>query len=93
MITDQSLPIITMNAQGDQLGGVEDIDFIEWVSKGAAGGDDLVIDDDDGMNVVEDSADGANYFMIYPIKRKINKLVLATLDSGKVKVHKKDKSY
>lgn len=90
-VSDQSLPIITMGAQSDALTGEVDIDYIAWVSKGASADDDLLIEDADGMNVVEDSADGANYFMIYPIGRVINGLVLTTRDSGTVYVHKSNK--
>lgn len=88
-VTQEDYPIIKMSAQGDQLAGVEDVNYLHWISKGAIAGDDLLAVDDDDNVVWEEVADGANYSKIHITKHPINKLKVTTMDSGTLYVIKK----
>ena len=88
-VTQKTYPIIKMATEADQLDGVEDINYLHWVSKGATAGDDLLVVDDDDNVVWEEVADGVNYSKIHIIKHPVNKLKITTMDSGTLYVIKK----
>ncbi len=81
-VTQETYPIIKMATEADQLAGIEDIDYLHWVSKGATEGDDLLVVDDDDNVVWEDVAEIVNCSKIHIIKHPINKLKITTMGSG-----------
>ena len=81
-ITQAGKNIIKMTAANDALTENIDILFLHWYSKGASAGDDLLVVDADGDTVWQEVADGSNFSRIFPIKNRINKLKVSTIDTG-----------
>ena len=81
-VTQEAYPIIKMTAAADQLTGVEDVNYLHWISKGATEGDDLLVVDDDDNVVWEDVADIVNCSKLHIIKHRINKLKITTMTTG-----------
>lgn len=68
----------------DVLTGTYYIEWIEWISKAATGGDDLLVSDGDANDIQPGVADGANFHQLYPIGGYYTDPTLTTLDSGTV---------
>jgi hypothetical protein len=90
-VTDHGGGLYEMNAAADTLGATTTlyIDWIEWISKGATAGDDLLVQDGDGNTIQPGVADGANFHQIYPVKQVYTDITLATIDSGSILVKTK----
>ena len=87
-VTQGSFPVIKCSAQADVIdsdsvpGGIVNVNYAMWVSKGATAGDDLLVKDGDGNTIIEDVADGAYFSKIYVLKHPFADITITTMDSG-----------
>ncbi len=87
-LTQEKFNITKLGAQGDELTGFVDVNFLLWHSKGAVAGDDLIVKDSAGNILWVDTADAANYKNFCPIKNRVNGVDADTMDSGELFIYK-----
>ncbi len=85
-LTDMGGGKFKLTEAADALSGVYYIDWIQWLSKSATAGDDLLIEDGDGNEIQSGVADGENFHQIYPVGQYYTDLTIDTIDSGAVYV-------
>lgn len=88
-VTNHGGGLYSMTAAADVIEATLFIDWIEWISKSATAGDDLLIEDGSGNTIQPGVADGANFHQIYPVKGVYTDITVDTIDSGTVYVKTK----
>ncbi|MFA5048674.1 MAG: hypothetical protein WC516_06640 [Patescibacteria group bacterium] len=75
--------IHTLSVADEEIKGIGGKFNLRWVSVSADAGDSLVLQDDEGNNIWESVAGGANHIDVFPIKlKKSMNLLLKVIDSG-----------
>ena len=93
-VTQANSPVIKCSIATDVInstyvpGGIVDVEYMHWVSKGATVGDDLLISNGAGEVLWEDVADIVNVSKLHVLKHPVNDLTVTTMDSGTLYVIK-----
>ena len=74
--------IVKFAATADELPGWLDVLFLYWYAKSASAGSDAAVTDSLDNEIWTTVADAANFTQIFPVKRKVYGLKIATLDTG-----------
>lgn len=82
-VTNHGNGFYELDAEGDVLTGVFYIEHIEWLTKGAAPGNDFLLTDIDGNTIQEAVSDVNNYHAHEEVRAIYTNPTLTTLDSGK----------
>ena len=86
-VTQETTPVVKMAAEGDAMSDVladpiVDVEYMQWFSKGAIAGDDLLVSDGAGNEIWAEVADGANFSKLHILKHPVNDLTVTVMDSG-----------
>ena len=93
-VTQENTPVIKCAAAADVInstyvpGGIVDVEYMHWVSKGATVGDDLLVSDGAGNVLWEDVADVVNVSKLHVLKHPVKDLTVTTMTTGTLYVIK-----